>query len=781
MFRFLAKKIDHFIPLLILSFATLVAYNSVGEGIINYIDHNFPFNFTNHLKKLLFVWNDYIFLGFNQATGLLSNISYYFIIYIFEALGFDYVLLNRLEHILPIFCIIYFTYLFLVSLFLAPLPPQKKLLLVLPATFSLTNILSLALFTMGLTPQILAFSGIPLVLFGIRKYALTQEKKYVLLLAAGSFVITNFNLPYSCISMLLVIIFTFLFTDIEIKSKLKITGIFLLLWGGINFYWLLPMFHSLFVAPPYNMFESINNNDAIVSFLKLVSPRYTLDHLLQLTIDLQIILKQNNSDLMQYLASPWIIIVSGCAIAIIFIEHIFLQKSKNLSLAFRTTTLILIFLIFVFLAKGLSKPFGEIYQFLFDNSTFFKMFRDSMKWLFIPILAFIVLSSQILVQPRNRATQSILILFFIVYLLPWNFGLFGRLKSYEVPNYYFSFMEAYQKDLNNSNKRAIILNSKVGATRFEFDINNENKKNLSNNILKFISPIPVVDLFSNGGGLSFNFIKRTLPNLEKNDSDLITFQKMGATHIFKQNDTVSKAQYNYTDEFFEKETYGKLEVYKVRPEFVLPKLFLSGAGENSVLSFEKINPVKYKISLKNISKKNLVILSFLYTYDENWQLFLDRPNLLENCAIIGGPNQIRIADSYSSTSIWFKGGSSFPDYLILKPSLTEECRKEQRFFEGEEISYLTHKTIFDDSHKIINNYSNSWTIDVEYIKANYPEEFYKENPDGTLDIAFILYFKAQSYFYIGIIISLITIVALAGYLMIGTVLPTRWKNKPYKN
>ena len=778
MFRSLAKKIDYIIPLLILAFATLVAYHGVGEGIINYIDHNFPFNITNHLKKLLFVWNDYIYLGFNQATNLLSNISYYIIFYFFEAIGFDYVLINRLEHIIPIFCIIYFTYLFLVSLFPAHLPPQKKLLLILPATFFLTNTMSLGLFTMGLTPQILAFSGIPLVLFAIRKYALTQKKKYLLLLVAGAFIITNFNLPYSCLSMLSAIIFTLLFTDIEIKSKLKITGTFLLLWGGINFYWLLPRFYSLFIAPPYNLFESINNADGHISLLELVSPRYTLDHLLQLTIDLQMILMQNSATIIKYLASPWVIIVSGCAVPIIFIEHIFFNKRKGFSMAIRPTSLILIFLIFVFLAKGLSKPFGEIYQFLFDNSMLFKMFRDSMKWMLIPILVFIILASQILVQPRNRATQSILVLFFIVYLLPWNFNLFGRLKSYEVPNYYFSFMETYQKGLNNSNKRAIILDSKVGATRFEFDIDNENKKNLSNNILKFISPVPVVDLFSNGGGLSFNYIERTLLNLEKNDSDLITFQKMGATHIFKQNDTDSKDQYHYTDEFFEKETYGKLDVYKIRPEFVLPKLFLSGAGKNSLLSFKKINPVKYKISFKNISKKNLVILSFLYTYDENWKLYLDRPNLLENCEIIGKPKQVRIADSYSSTSIWFKGSSSFPGYLILKPGLTEECRKEQRFFEGEEISYLTHKPIFDKSHKIINNYSNSWTIDAEHIKANYPKEFYKEYPDGTLDIAFILYFKAQSYFFIGLIISSMTILTLAGYLMVGAIQTNRLRNKP---
>jgi hypothetical protein len=41
---------------------------------------------------------------------------------------------------------------------------------------------------------------------------------------------------------------------------------------------------------------------------------------------------------------------------------------------------------------------------------------------------------------------------------------------------------------------------------------------------------------------------------------------------------------------------------------------------------------------------------------------------------------------------------------------------------------------------------------------------YKENPDGSIDLEFTLYFKPQSYFYLGIIISGTTLILCLSYL-----------------
>ena len=54
---------------------------------------------------------------------------------------------------------------------------------------------------------------------------------------------------------------------------------------------------------------------------------------------------------------------------------------------------------------------------------------------------------------------------------------------------------------------------------------------------------------------------------------------------------------------------------------------------------------------------------------------------------------------------------------------------------------------------MILDYANGWAIDFQYIKDNYSPEYYTTNPDGSINIELVLYFKPQSYFYIGLIIS----------------------------
>jgi hypothetical protein len=41
----------------------------------------------------------------------------------------------------------------------------------------------------------------------------------------------------------------------------------------------------------------------------------------------------------------------------------------------------------------------------------------------------------------------------------------------------------------------------------------------------------------------------------------------------------------------------------------------------------------------------------------------------------------------------------------------------------------------------------------------------KKNPDGSYDINLTLYFKPQSYFYLGLIISGTTLIGCLGYLL----------------
>ena len=70
---------------------------------------------------------------------------------------------------------------------------------------------------------------------------------------------------------------------------------------------------------------------------------------------------------------------------------------------------------------------------------------------------------------------------------------------------------------------------------------------------------------------------------------------------------------------------------------------------------------------------------------------------------------------------------------------------------------------------------NSFLIDPRYIRQNLPASAYKVNPDGSLDMDLTPYFKPQSYFYAGAIVSGATLLACLGYL--GWDLTRRRKKK----
>lgn len=170
-------------------------------------------------------------------------------------------------------------------------------------------------------------------------------------------------------------------------------------------------------------------------------------------------------------------------------------------------------------------------------------------------------------------------------------------------------------------------------------------------------------------------------------------------------------------------------IYKISEKFVYPRIF------SDYLLFQKINPTKYKIYINDLKEPQNLL--FLESYHKSWNLYLARNPSSSWCKPI---------EFYNNTN-------------------TSECEHTQKFLEGEELSYLWETPIFDGTHNIVYDYANIWTIDPEYIKENYPKDHYKENPDGSIDVEMVLYFKPQSYFYLGLIISSVTLISCVAYLI----------------
>lgn len=124
------------------------------------------------------------------------------------------------------------------------------------------------------------------------------------------------------------------------------------------------------------------------------------------------------------------------------------------------------------------------------------------------------------------------------------------------------------------------------------------------------------------------------------------------------------------------------------------------------VEFKQKNPTQYRISLKNVSLP--IYLDFSESFHPDWKL--------------------RAGDFN-----WFRA--------------------------------IMEKSYFlpDDFHIKNNANLNSFKIDPEFVKQNYPGS-YSENPDGSINLDLTLYFKSQGYFYLGLIISSATLVGCLGYL-----------------
>lgn len=89
---------------------------------------------------------------------------------------------------------------------------------------------------------------------------------------------------------------------------------------------------------------------------------------------------------------------------------------------------------------------------------------------------------------------------------------------------------------------------------------------------------------------------------------------------------------------------------------------------------------------------------------------------------------------------------------------------------------LTKKDYFlpDSFHSENDAKLNSFLIDPAYIRQHLSNDQYRENPDGSIDVDLTLYFKPQSYYLIGLVISLATVVSSVGVLLVLVVYKHRF-------
>ena len=138
------------------------------------------------------------------------------------------------------------------------------------------------------------------------------------------------------------------------------------------------------------------------------------------------------------------------------------------------------------------------------------------------------------------------------------------------------------------------------------------------------------------------------------------------------------------------------------------------------LAFEEVNPTKYVVKVEIANQPFLLIFS--ESYDPQWHAYLSTDNLEEKTAV-----------NYP-----FDNVTEFVADAKLTP---------------QDISYLFGKPVAQLSHVTINGFANAWYVN--------PAQF--NNTSGSFTIT--LYYLPQSYDYLGLLVSSLTLIAAVVFLV----------------
>jgi len=436
----------------------------------------------------------------------------------------------------------------------------------------------------------------------------------------------------------------------------------------------------------------------------------------------------------------------------IFLLLLALNNKKETDNKFKI--LVLLFLLIIILFVGPYEQLDLFWKLIFDKFPIMAMFRDSHQkfcLLYVILLTFIIFYSLYEIYKQNKKKYSylflvILVLIFIILnILPGFFGLFIKKDAkINLPKEINISINTINEDESNFSVLSIPL-SKTPLNFFQLDDGT---------------------LYSSFDPIQLGTNKMVISNIYNNtiiDNDYIQIYN----NIYNNNfSNLKNIKYIFINKrALDEKVYDKYKIEKIISNLNANKnsrLLLNNAYylvfklDNSKPTidannayFYQINNEKYKIYFKNIKDNNDFSLISLYSKD--WNLYLNQ----------------------NPTNSWCE---KLQEYNNDGNKITE-CKHEQKFFEGEELSYLYKKPIFQDSHKLVYDYANQWTIDPEYIKKNFDKSYYKENPDGSIDVELTLYFKPQSYFYLGLIISGTTLIGCVTYLIVDQIKNQKQKTK----
>lgn len=448
-----------------------------------------------------------------------------------------------------------------------------------------------------------------------------------------------------------------------------------------------------------------------------------------------------------------------------------LYNKKNQLLCY--FSLILIFILFLY--KGSNAPFVELGRIIYLNTAFGALFKNVQYLAIITIICILFMISYTSTELKKLLGNKYLFLFSLilfVYLLPWYSGDLNKQVNIFKLDENYSLMNAFiERDSGDYRVLYLPMSNVVEYRNAKFTQFQENRDR-SFGLVYGLNPIvysseksTLGNLYTDGDSVDL-LDKEFHSYIGKNLSKKLGL--MNIKYIIFTTEFESKMQYFMGPEFstnydwsntkikrilgnqsnilLKQNISNKILIYEntdfyphiysansqtlilnhsVLSESDIDQNYIKNLSIlNSVshprLSFQKINPTKYKINIESAHEPFYLIFS--ESFHPGWQVYINTDMI-----------QCNPINTYENLNL-------------------TECQHDTKFFEIRDLTRVFDKSIPEDNHFLVNGYANAWYIDPHKL-------------DTGENFTITLYFKPQFYFYIGFMIAVLTFIGCIGYLL----------------
>lgn len=683
-----------------------------------------------------FIGNKALFTSGIYSTAQIMPLPFYFSLYI---LGIFFSPINSYFLAISIFYVSSFY--FLVK-FLEALNSEEEKDMTAPLfnyllSFLFLSSLSIFVYIKGSILSVLSILILPIQLYFIFSFLKNNNYKYLFYFLLLTF-FNIFNPVYffiNFISVISLIIFLKLFYNFKIDKIIKKTLLILLSYLPS----LILVFIVLFISPLY-----VTDGGLIGAGPLAREDFYSLNtsyiNILKQTSDWGFFGQWNGSlyyEFSKVYRSAWFSILAFIPYLLFLFLFILNLKNGTTNSKKKIIFLLSLFLLLFQFLLGLKNP---LYKYLYDNFSVFQVFRNITKFAPLLYLVLIMILSLLIASLNNIRKYRIAILMVLLMTCVYNYPFWSYYAWFfesriivAMPSYFKETADYLNSNLSINDKILVLpatyaLENYKWGGKTKFIQGNIFDVLLNNNIRSYrLSPVLIGDIFFQVDSAK---LFKKVNNTRGADVDYKLFldfvKKYNLNYIVVTKDLVSEYQdLNALRVWLNNNHYQKINSFGNNDIYLNNNIFKPILSFNGDIYFERKNAKDYDIYIKNIKKNSPGNLVFQDSFSKYWNLYL-RP----------------ISENYNG-----------------------------------ELSYLWEKSVFDDTHQLINQYANSWTIDPEYVKQNFSKEYYKENPDGSIDVELTLYFKPQLYFYLGLIISGATLLIYFSYFSYVGIVALRKKKK----